>query len=64
MKEAGQRKMNATWCHSYVESNDQTALTSRTETDSQVESRGQLGEWLVGRGIEQSGKRICVTEVI
>ena len=45
---------------SYVESNEQPELTSKTETDSQIENRWQLvgGEGMVGgRGIEQKGKR-------
>ena len=32
-------KTNTIWSHSYVESNEQTELTSNIETDSQMESR-------------------------
>ena len=34
LKEANQRKTNTIWFHSYVESNEQTELISRIETDS------------------------------
>ena len=43
--------------HSYVESNEQIELTSKTDTDSQMESRWQLvggGRW-GGGGIEEEG---------
>ena len=39
------------WFHSYVESNEQTELTSELETDSQMESKmtagvgGEVGGW-------------------
>ena len=34
LSEISQLKTNALWFHSYVESNEQTELTSKTETDS------------------------------
>ena len=44
--------------HSFVESNEQTELTSKIETDSQIESRPTAkGGGLRGGGIEQKGKR-------
>ena len=54
------RERHTIWFHSYVESNEQTELTSKSETDSYLESRWQLvGRWgrLQGRGIEQKRKR-------
>ena len=45
--------------HSYVESNEHTELTSKIQTDSQMESRTTaIGRGsLEGGGIEQKGKR-------
>ena len=42
-----------------MESNEQTGLTGKTETDSSMESRWQLVEgWRLGGGrIEQKGKK-------
>ena len=45
------------WFYSYVESNEQTELTGKTETDSQIESRWQLGGRVGAGRIEQKGKR-------
>ena len=48
--------------HSYVESNDQTELTSKTETDSELENRWQLVEGegkLGGGGIDRGHGQQC-----
>ena len=59
MKQTCQRKTNTILFYSYVESNEQSELTSKIETDPQIEStltamgRGRLR----GRRIKQKGKR-------
>ena len=48
-------KANTIWSHSYVESNEQTELTSKTETDSQIQSRLTAVE--EGQGVEGERKK-------
>ena len=44
--------------HSHVESNEQTELTGKIETDSEIESRlAALGAGLRGGETKQKGKR-------
>ena len=44
--------------HSYVESNEQTELTSKVETDSDREQADSSGGWGLGSaGVEPKGKR-------
>ena len=39
LKQASQKKISTIWFHSHVESNEQTKLTSKIESDSETESR-------------------------
>ena len=39
LSEISQSKTNTIWFHLYVESNEQTQLTSKIKTDSETESR-------------------------
>ena len=52
------RERQILWFPSYVASNEQTVLTSKTETDHRHRAGGQLrGGKLRGGGIEQKRKR-------
>ena len=44
--------------HSYVESNEQTELTSKSETDSQGEGRRTISGGRGCVGMKQKGKRL------